>query len=258
MSERSKVSVLKTDVLRNTGGSNPSPSEPWRRVWGELRGRAGGLLGGLVLSMGAAYLQGEALLTLYLGTLPAPLPPVLFLHPTEALRTHLNLALHVAFLLHLPPLGYAVLCFLRPSLYAREAQRAARWARVSLLAWASSFPLVGGVLWPLVGHLALHFQGEALHFQPRLAALQGVGARVQVVGLLLCFTLPLGIAALHRTRVPPRGRLWLGAALVSALCCPPEVGLQTLATLGAGGLVEVGLWGSRVSRRRAGSCDPPL
>nr|YP_009646619.1 SecY-independent transporter protein [Picocystis salinarum]QBX98522.1 SecY-independent transporter protein [Picocystis salinarum] len=257
MSERSKVSVLKTDVLRNTGGSNPSPSEPWRRVWGELRGRAGGVLGGLALSAGMAYLQGEALLALYLGTLPAPLPPVLFLHPTEALRTHLSLALHLALLLHLPLLGYVALCFLRPSLYAEEAQRATRWVRWGLLAWASSFPLVGGVLWPLVGHLALHFQGEALHFQPRLAALQGAGARAQVVGLLLCFALPLGMAALHRAQVPPRGRLWLGAALGSALCCPPEMGLQALATLGVGGWLEVGLWGSRVSRRRAAKCDPP-
>eukprot|EP00963_Diacronema_lutheri_P014523 scaffold3070_cov1604-Pavlova_lutheri.AAC.4 len=137
MSERSKVSVLKTDVLQNTGGSNPSPSEPWRRVWGEARGRLSCALGGLALSASVAYCQGEALLALYLGTLPLDVPTVLFLHPTEALRTHLGLALHLALLLHLPVLLYAALCFLRPSLYRREAHRAAAWGRSLGLAWGA-------------------------------------------------------------------------------------------------------------------------
>lgn len=256
MSERSKVSVLKTDVLQNTGGSNPSPSEPWRRVWGEARGRLSCALGGLALSASVAYFQGEALLALYLGTLPLDVPTVLFLHPTEALRTHLGLALHLALLLHLPVLLYAALCFLRPSLYRREAHRAAAWGRSLGLAWGASFPLVGGLLWPLLGELAHHFQGEGVQFQPRLASLREAGGRTQLAGLALCLALPLGVRYLHGHSVPPRGRLWLGVALGSALFCPPEAGLQALATLGGGAWLEGGLWLSRVARRRTARIDP--
>lgn len=253
MSEWSKVSVLKTDVLQNTGGSNPSPSvRSWRRIGTEAGWRGFYALLAWITATCVAYGRGDVLLAIYLNDLPALSQNVLFLQPMEALQTYLRLAVHFGLLFSLPLWMYSGLCFLRPGLYLGEARKSSGLQRQSLLAWCISFFLSWKVLWPLVGNLALHFQSatESLQFQPRLASLGAWCIGLHWVSLVFCLSWMAVYQYVHWYPQTPmtryRGLVWWCVLLLSALVCPPEVSLQVFLSLLVGlcfeGLAWYGCW----------------
>ena len=193
--------------------------------------------------------------------LPAGVPRLIALSPTENFTTYFRVALFSGFALAMPVILYEIYAYIDPALHPNERRFALTLGPFVLLLFVGGMLFCYLVLLPNALKFLINFGSEVIDNQLRASEYLSF-VTLFIVGMGLVFEMPVLIYALLRLGVVQRSWLtskrryvFVGSFLVSAVITPtPDPFNQTLVAIPMYLLFELGLLLGRLGgARRAAS-----